>query len=1352
MRILIRVLIFATLFFLSTIVQTARAARSLVELQTSRGDITLEIYTDQAPVTASNFLNYVKTGFYNGIIFHRVVKDFVIQAGAYDPNLYKADFASGSINLHDPAFWHQPNAPINLETKAGLKNLRGTIAMARTNDPNSATSQFYINVVDNHSLDPSPTNKGYAVFGRVIKGMDVVDDIAAAQMDTDSNVTKYFQNLPLKPITITKAQILRTYDAHSADFDTTPFIHAQNGQTRMFVGQGTHNAEIYKYEFKKIEYLGINCLQWTKAVVSSANADQIDTFRMILAKDTDGKMWIIKYIINENQDNEQKIIDASDLTGVESFTDRATTDMLFKLITGKYNPNNLNDPLNTITTGSGDNLTTQQIVNLSASLAPDYTSNLILTKTTVGPVNNPVSTKWFYYNAQNGLVLKLDNTAGDITGDGWQLAPMSFSETSDDFSSVPFLHVPADNSTFTRIYVGQGQYKTKNYTDTFTKPTSNFHGINYINWKRSWQLAGETSQVIDSFSIDIAKDSQGKVWVFKYIKNNNTVFNASSLLDAKQIDSVDSSMLFRLINGNYNSSSVSDPANTITTGSGANMITEKITSLNDSLSQTKHFTGALIKVKRWVGTTENDNDISYYSPETGLLANFRNGNTDENADGWHLAFYGGTFDDNSDDFSDVPYLNAKPGITRTYMGQGKYNKLSYTQDFSQRLVDDIHCLKWEQSGVSSKLLDNFYMYLARDNMGTYWVFRYYVNGVRKFYATNSYDAKPLDSFADSNMLFRMILNQVNPQDLQDAKNSLETTRNNKSVREEITNFDADLNNMPYLKGHEVLVKQSVGKTKPMINWLYYNRDLGEVLDIANTRSEANDPNYFDPTNPAHVADTNRTAWRLGWYGLARPQFNSDSNDFSKVPFLKVTGDMIRYYKGQGANAGANYRIIYNTQSLLGVSCLHIDESAATGSGAGVASGSKLASEQYLARDSKGKLWLFKLTNDNQTEFAPAFIDQVAPLSLVPDMYYRLLEDNYKNDPNIITGSGSNMQVQTIAGTDETLNLDGKSYSKVVLVKTTRGQHPVKADWQYYDSSAGLIKELWDGAIYKEGIDPNTTGWYQAQPEVLTIGKASFKAANIRNTNKDSFYIKGSFNPGFTSFNSNDKVFIKLGPWQVSLNSSDFKHSRKGHVYSYNGKGSTDKEKLSVKLYLDKGTFIIKTRNANLTGLSSPADLILAANKYYGTATIKNSTGKKKPKIDIPLRYLQGNKDALKAGKFQYVTDDGPHHNYISIGGYITTAEYPQDWSDTKVTIKWGGSTFKISAGTNGLRTLGTNHKYSLKKASGDIKKLIFDLDKCSFRVLIYNKYLKAPPQDLEIKIENKDGTNTIFDQTVNVGK
>lgn len=143
----------------------AEGGNPMVIMSTSKGDIKIELYKDKAPVTVENFLNYVNDGFYDGTIFHRVIPNFMIQGGGFTPDMNQKP----------------TNQPIKNEAENGLKNERGTLAMARTQVVDSATSQFFINTVDNSFLDNGVKDYGYAVFGRVVDGMDVVDEISAVE-------------------------------------------------------------------------------------------------------------------------------------------------------------------------------------------------------------------------------------------------------------------------------------------------------------------------------------------------------------------------------------------------------------------------------------------------------------------------------------------------------------------------------------------------------------------------------------------------------------------------------------------------------------------------------------------------------------------------------------------------------------------------------------------------------------------------------------------------------------------------------------------------------------------------------------------------------------------------------------------------------------------------------------------------------------------------------------------------------------------------------------------------------------------------------------------------------------------
>ncbi|HEY4068057.1 MAG TPA: peptidylprolyl isomerase [Burkholderiaceae bacterium] len=167
----------------------AAAYAQKVKLATSAGDIVVELDAAKAPKSVENFVGYVKSGQYDGTIFHRVIAGFMIQGGGMTPDLKEKP----------------TRAPIPLEARNGLSNVRGSIAMARTNDPNSATAQFFINVKDNAMLDAanSRDGNGYAVFGKVVSGMDVVDKIR----NTPTGSKGMFDDVPLTPITINKATL-----------------------------------------------------------------------------------------------------------------------------------------------------------------------------------------------------------------------------------------------------------------------------------------------------------------------------------------------------------------------------------------------------------------------------------------------------------------------------------------------------------------------------------------------------------------------------------------------------------------------------------------------------------------------------------------------------------------------------------------------------------------------------------------------------------------------------------------------------------------------------------------------------------------------------------------------------------------------------------------------------------------------------------------------------------------------------------------------------------------------------------------------------------------------------------------
>ena len=173
----------------------APTANTKVLLHTSQGDITLELYPDKAPKTVDNFLQYVKDGFYDGTLFHRVIPNFMAQGGGWTKDLQRK----------------RTRAPIHNEANNGLSNLRGTLAMARTGDPNSASAEFFINLVDNKRLDyvgdaNGVVSWGYCVFGKVVDGMDTVDKIKAIETGPQG---PFQSDVPKTQVLIEKASVVQ---------------------------------------------------------------------------------------------------------------------------------------------------------------------------------------------------------------------------------------------------------------------------------------------------------------------------------------------------------------------------------------------------------------------------------------------------------------------------------------------------------------------------------------------------------------------------------------------------------------------------------------------------------------------------------------------------------------------------------------------------------------------------------------------------------------------------------------------------------------------------------------------------------------------------------------------------------------------------------------------------------------------------------------------------------------------------------------------------------------------------------------------------------------------------------------
>lgn len=177
---------------------SARAANPVVAIETNHGTIKIELFEDKAPVTVKNFLQYVEDKHYDGTVFHRVISDFMIQGGGYRTGLTADNMRDKEKKTRDS---------IKNEASNGLSNLKGTVAMARTDDPDSATAQFFINVKDNKFLDKAGESAGYCVFGRVVDGMDVVNKIK--EVKTQALIPKAVENVPVEEVVIKSVKVVK---------------------------------------------------------------------------------------------------------------------------------------------------------------------------------------------------------------------------------------------------------------------------------------------------------------------------------------------------------------------------------------------------------------------------------------------------------------------------------------------------------------------------------------------------------------------------------------------------------------------------------------------------------------------------------------------------------------------------------------------------------------------------------------------------------------------------------------------------------------------------------------------------------------------------------------------------------------------------------------------------------------------------------------------------------------------------------------------------------------------------------------------------------------------------------------
>ena len=202
-----------TLLSLAAAAQPASSLAPRVRFETTEGDFVIELDAVRAPLTAENFLRYVRDGAYDGTVFHRVIPNFVVQGGGFDEKLAP----------------RAPRAPIPNESGNGLSNRRGTLGLAREDSPHSGSSQFYFNLVDNLGLDPLPSRWGYAVFGRVVEGMEVIDRIAHLPTET---VASFGSDVPVARPLIRRAYVIESAEPGGAPAPPVDPERTPSGEAR----------------------------------------------------------------------------------------------------------------------------------------------------------------------------------------------------------------------------------------------------------------------------------------------------------------------------------------------------------------------------------------------------------------------------------------------------------------------------------------------------------------------------------------------------------------------------------------------------------------------------------------------------------------------------------------------------------------------------------------------------------------------------------------------------------------------------------------------------------------------------------------------------------------------------------------------------------------------------------------------------------------------------------------------------------------------------------------------------------------------------------------------------------------
>ncbi len=1342
-----------TMFVMLLAVNNVEAGRNLVTIETNLGDITLELYQDQAPDTVANFLSYVDDEFYTNLIFHRVIEDFMTQGGVYDPNLYEIDFSQFSednpFSLQDPNTYHTPNAPIALEDGAiALENQPYTIAMARSSGNDTATSQFFINFEHNEWLDGD-----YAVFGEVIDGFDVVDamngveNIQDPDGDTDTteydDVTAYFgEDLPAEPIIMNRIYRVQSFeDDTSSDFEDVDYLKATEGGIRTFVLKNYStsdpepaytNGDTWNYEFTSDEVNGVNCLKWH---INDGDSDLADkTF--YLARNTDGEIYIFKEVRDEGTSSEQVIFEASNLLDIRAISYYSSYLMQFKIIEGAFDSDDLSADANKIVLGSGSNTETQQIISFASNLSPNFIENdVVVVKVYRGLEDSETRIDYYYYHKDYGMILYLWDDDNDPDGAGWELDDKIFNSNSTDFSDVPYFNLEKDFA-FTRYFVGIGDQDNNNFSQSISYPTTEFNGVKYVTWIQN----GIPEEGIRDFEIHMARDTTGQIWVF-YFKTDLQTLEFDTLLEARELEYFANEYVhFALMSGSYDSDDIDSASNSYTRNEGGVDINEKITAFDETLDYIPHFQGNLCKVKRWEGATEDDNNIMYFSKRVGLLRIDRNGETGSDAPGWEASHYGGLFDStDSKDMTEVDYLKATIGNTRSYYGSNELADKDITQTFSSVTVGGLSAFRMIASEEDNSV--NLYdIQIVKDNLGVIWVLRYKKNGSSVFYVgsgSQAYlEAKPLSYFADKDMYFKLLCNDYDsslPYDEENEDTNVNkiayTNSDSDSITEAIVDFNATLPGIPYYNDDLVLVEyDNLTDPNDSIRWKYYHKDDGLVREI---RSETNDVNDLE----------NIDTYRLAWSSKSKPTFNSESSDFSDVRFVYAQPGDIRLMVGQGRYEDLSYLVKYRLASKLGVQCLELYSDLTK------IEDINLEESLFVARDTEDdSLWILADYVNDQAVFETDYIDQAVPFERWPDIRWQMcanddiaVGDSFTNGDITKKFIADELEISQRADLDET----------VFLLKQTYDPTGDVDNYTYLAQTEGVVLSLYDSFMDPNEPDPNyddpdmieyrtADGFYQAEETSIDDLVIRLAASRDRTPGRisDSLVMKGEFDLTAEEF-VGMPLTIAVGNWSTTIDTTSTAFKKLSNTL-YRYKAIVDGRSIVyLALDLKHDIFLFKAARIDLSGLKQPIAVTMVAGGeiYQNNAEL---LGK------MPVYFNKGTYDTLEAYRYVRRWNESRINDKLVIVGGITASSNIDLTDVGSVTVTWGTTSDDIAS--KYMVRAGNRNRYYYKDPSGTFRLLLIDWDACAFKVYMVKNSLTAPSSDLTITVTDSDD-NTIYSET-----